>query len=98
MTKSTVTAFCATEQVDSEHSLTIDGMGEIVLTCTNNLGTEDEPNICGAFFKLPRGSTVAEIKDFLVKYKASSEGQIPTASIEGIANELISGLNDDDGV
>lgn len=94
MPKTTVTAYCPAEQADTEHSLIIDGTGEIVMTCMTQTGTEEAPATCGSFFKLPKGSTVADIKAFLVQYKASNEGQIPVASIEGLQDELINGLNE----
>lgn len=73
-----VVMFCAAEQTDTDHTLEIDGNGEIVLTCD-----------CGRFVKLPRDTTPDQLKAYIEAHKAANEGQISVASIEAKRAELL---------
>lgn len=82
-TKKTILVFCANEQKETEHSIDIDGNGEIVLTCVE----------CGRFIKLPKGTDAAGIKEYIVKHKASNEGQVTLEAIEAHKAKILEDLN-----
>lgn len=79
--KKTVSLFCAAEQMDTDHAVDFDEMGEIILTCE-----------CGRFLKLPKGTKAKELKDFVEAHKAVNQGQISTASLEAQKEELLNDL------
>ena len=87
--KKTLPAFCAFEQKETDHSIDIDGAGEIVLTCTTPTGTEEAPTTCGRFLKFPKGTTPDELKALLASHKDMNEGQVSVASIEAAKDALI---------
>lgn len=95
MNKNTVTMFCPAEQIDTEHSLKIDGNGEILLSCENIIGGEENPHPCGSFVKLPRGTTAQGVKDFIKKYKTSNDGQVQLGPIEEQESALLAELNEE---
>jgi hypothetical protein len=78
----TILVFNADLQRESPHTLTIDGNGEVILTCTEN----------GRFLKFPKGTTADELRALLTEHKNANEGQISVASIEAAQEELISAL------
>lgn len=77
----TVSMFCANEQAETEHTVEIDGNGEIVLTCE-----------CGRFIKLPEGTDAEGLKTFVQAHKEANEGQRSVESIEKAKEELLAGL------
>ncbi len=77
----TILVFCAHEQKETEHTLDIDGAGEIVLTCG-----------CGRFLKFPKGTTAEDLKGLLEKHKASNAGQISVEAMEAQKAELLAEL------
>jgi len=77
----TISAFCANEQADTQHSVDIDSIGEVVLTCG-----------CGRFIKFPAGTDAATLKAGLEVHKASNEGQITREKIEAMQAALIASL------
>lgn len=88
MTK-TLKVFCASEQKETDHDLAIANNGEVVLTCTSDLRTEEElkdtesaVKSCGRFLKFARGTSSKEIKEYLTKHKAQHEGQVTVAAQE----------------
>lgn len=95
MNKTTVTGFCALEQTDTEHDLSLDGTGEIVLTCTSNIGTNDEPVTCGRFIKLPAGTDIDGIQAYLAKHRTDNYGQISLDAAEAERVRILNALNPD---
>lgn len=81
-----IIAFSAELQRDTEHTVDIDGNGEVIVTCTET----------GRFLKFPAGTTGAELKDLLAKHKADNSGQITQASIDERKAELIKDLAPED--
>lgn len=90
----TIQVFCVEEQCETPHQLDIDGNGELVVTCTSNIGTEDAPAICGRFLKFPKGITSEELKIQIQSHKESNQGQISVRQIEAQKEELLKGLVD----
>lgn len=80
-------AFCAAEQADTEHEITVDANGEIVLTCTSVV---DEV-ACGRFVKFAAGLTVDQIVELMAKHKDANAGQVsiePSIKVaEALADE-----------
>ena len=76
-----ISIFCANEQVDTDHTLDIDGNGEVVLTCG-----------CGRFVKLPKETTVDSLKAYIEAHKAANMGQISQESIDAKKDELLAGF------
>lgn len=85
--------FCARQQRDTTHELDIDGNGEIVLTCTENVGTEKEPEICGRFVKLPAGTDAEGVKAYVAAHKESNQGQVSVEAAEAKKAQLLADLN-----
>lgn len=79
-----VVMFCANDQAETDHTLDVDGNGEVVLTCA-----------CGRFTKLPADTTSESLATYIVAHKASNEGQITVASLEAKKQELLDGLTQD---
>lgn len=73
--------FCANEQTDTDHTLDIDGNGEVVLTCA-----------CGRFIKLPADTTPESLTAYVEAHKASNEGQITVEAMETRKAELLGEL------
>jgi hypothetical protein len=88
----TIKSFCAVEQKVTEHTLDIDGIGEVILTCTSNVGTDKEPKICGHFIKFPKDLKPEQLKELIAKHQFVNEGQMPIEHIEKKKNELIDAL------
>lgn len=78
----TILVFSAELQKETEHTVDIDGAGEVLLTCTET----------GRFLKFPRGTSAEELKALLAKHKEANEGQISQASIEADKENLIKDL------
>ena len=83
-TKNTITMFDAELQRDAEHTLTVDGNGEVVLTSVET----------GRFVKLPKGTTPDELKAYVEAHKAANMGQVSVASIEAKEQELLSAFDE----
>ncbi len=64
-------AFCANEQIEVNHTVTIDNNGEYLFECD-----------CGRFFKLAGNLDKAGIKEALSIHKASNLGQVTQELIE----------------
>lgn len=77
-----VLVFNAELQKETEHTLDIDGNGEIVLTCVEN----------GHFIKFPAGTTADQLKVLLVVHKQQNEGQLSVAAIDAEKQKLIDAL------
>jgi len=90
----TIQVFCVNEQTETPHRLDIDGNGELVVTCTSNIGTEETPATCGRFLKFPKGITSEELKVRLQAHKESNHGQVSVQQIEAQKEELLKGLVD----
>lgn len=82
MDTQTTKVFNAGLQRETEHTVDIDGSGEIVLTCTET----------GAFLKLPAGTDAAGLKAYVEAHKASNEGQVTQESLDAKKAELLKGL------
>lgn len=78
----TISVFCAAQQKETEHSFDIDANGELVLTCTLNIGTEEAPQACGRFIKYPKGTTADDLKSHLVAHKEANMGQVSAEALE----------------
>lgn len=76
-----ISVFCANEQSETEHTLDINGVGEIVLECA-----------CGRFLKLPKGTDAEGVKAFIEAHKQANEGQITKESIEEEKKKLLDEL------
>ena len=76
-----VVVFCANEQADTEHTLDMDGNGEVVLTCA-----------CGRFIKLPADTTPESFKAYIAAHKEANMGQISQESIDAKKAELLDSL------
>lgn len=76
-----VLLFCANEQTETEHTLDIDGAGEIVLTC-----------VCERFVKLPKGTDADGLKSFIETHKQINQGQISIEAIEAEKAKLLESL------
>lgn len=74
-------AFCAIEQLDKDHEVTIDQNGEYLFRCD-----------CGAFFKLPADFTKEQIAAHLKEYKEANEGQLSQAAIEAENEEKLKNI------
>ena len=101
MTQSTITVFCAIEQLDTQQTLNIDENGEVLLTCQNDQRTSDQiaatnpavdPIPCGHFLKFPKGTTVDELKALVTQHKTDNEGQFSVADMEAEAEALLAGM------
>lgn len=92
----TIKMFCANQQAETAHSLDVDGVGEIILTCTENVGTEKEPVECGRFVKLPKGTGPKELKAYIEAHASANEGQVSQAMIDAKKAELLDALVPDD--
>jgi hypothetical protein len=79
-----IVMFCANDQVETTQALTIDGNGEIVLTCP-----------CGRFTKLPAGTDAAGLAAYIAAHKEENDGQISVASLDAKKADLIAGLQQD---
>lgn len=79
-----VVMFCANEQAETDHTLDIDGNGEIVLTCG-----------CGRFIKLPATTDAAGLKAYIDAHKTANEGQISVASMDAKKAALLDALQTD---
>jgi uncharacterized Zn finger protein len=56
-------AFCAKEQIEVEHDLSIEGAAnDVTLTCSS----------CGHFIKVPQGITKKELDSFLSEHKEAN--------------------------
>jgi len=78
----TILVFNASLQKETEHSIDIDGNGEIVLTCIEN----------GRFIKFPAGTTAEQLKELLAAHKESNHGQVTQEALDAQKEELISKL------
>jgi len=81
-TSKKVVMFDASLQKDCDHTIDIDGAGEIVLTSVES----------GHFVKFPAGTDAAQLAELIAAHKAANEGQITQASIEEKKAALIAGL------
>ncbi len=70
--------FCANEQVETEHVLSVSPSGEIIATCS----------VCGRFLKFPAGVTRAEFDMQVAEHKTSNEGQVSVEEMEKNLSEL----------
>lgn len=95
MTK-TLKVFCAAQQAETDYVLDIDGNGEIVLTCSFAVGTEEAPQECGRTLKFPAGTDAARLKELLDAHKAANEGQVSAEAIEAKKKELLDALAPDE--
>ena len=56
-------AFCAKEQKELEHELTVEGaMNDITLTCSS----------CGGFIKVPAGTKKEDLNTFLAEHEVAN--------------------------
>jgi hypothetical protein len=92
MENETTQVFCAREQKETPHTLKIVS-GEIVLTCTSNVGTEEEPTVCDRFLKFPSDISAEDLATALAKHKEANEGQLSVEQYEAKEAELIAALN-----
>lgn len=92
----TIKVFCADQQAETDHTIDINGSGEIILSCVANTGTEKEPVECGRSLKFPKGTDAKGLKKALATHKAHNEGQISVASIEAEKAKLIAELVPDE--
>ena len=67
----TKTVFCAKEQKETEHTVTIDTNGEFVFECA-----------CGSFLKLPSDFKTKDITKHLELHKVHNEGQVTIEQLE----------------
>lgn len=72
----------ATLQKDTEHTVEIDGNGEIILTCVEN----------GHFIKLPAGTNSEGLKAYIEAHKDLNSSQVTVESLEAKKKELLEGL------
>lgn len=79
--KKTIQVFCANEQSQTDHTLSITGVGEILLTC-----------VCGRFLKLPKGTTPEELKNAIASHEEANKGQITVEALEAEEAKLIDAL------
>lgn len=84
--------FCAAEQKETNHRIDITDNGEIMLTCINNLGTEDVPSLCGRFLKFPKGTDIETLKAKLEEHKTVNSGQVTVESMEAVKDEIANAL------
>lgn len=92
--KTSIKVFCAAEQKDTEHLLDIDGNSELVLTCTDNVGTEESPSICGRFLKFPRGTTPAQLQEYVSAHHTGNRGQVSVESQEAEKAKLLAAFRE----
>ncbi len=91
----TIKVFCSVQQAETDQTLDVDGNGEVVLTCTANVGTEEEPVACGRFIKYPKGTTAETLKAGIAEHKFVNEGQLSVDEIEKEKTELIDAILED---
>lgn len=77
-----VVMFDASLQKDCDHTIDIDGSGEIVLTSVES----------GRFVKLPADTDSASLAAFIESHKAANEGQLTVEALDAKKAELIEGL------
>lgn len=77
----TIVVFCANEQIDTAHTVDVDGAGEIVLTCE-----------CGRFIKLPAGTDAKGLAAYVDAHGKANAGQVSVAAIEAKKAELLESL------
>ena len=88
----TIKVFCANEQIETEHSIDINDVGEIILTCISEIGTEEAPQQCGRFLKFPKGTNAETLRSEIVNHKTVNDGQISVESIEEEKTKLLDEL------
>lgn len=81
MSNEPTTAFCAREQADTLHTLTINN-ADIILTCE-----------CGHFIKFPVTLTTEEFVEAIAKHREANMGQLKVEQMQAKENELIQALN-----
>lgn len=79
--KKTILVFCANDQAETDHTLDVNGVGEIELTCA-----------CGRFLKLPKGTDAEGVKAFIQAHKQANEGQITKESVDAEKQKLLDEL------
>lgn len=75
----TKVVFCANEQEETPHTVTIDGNSEWLFTCT----------VCDRVLKFAASMTADEVKASLVSHKASNVGQVNQAVIDAKVNSIV---------
>lgn len=80
-----IVMFDASLQRECDHTIDIDGNGEIVLTSVES----------GSFVKLPADTDAAGLASFVAAYKSANEGQVSIASLEQKKAALLAGLQQD---
>lgn len=71
--------FCANEQKEIDHTVTIDGNGEWLFTCT----------VCGRALKFPASMSGEEVKAQLAQHVNSNTGQVTQAVIDAKVNSIL---------
>jgi len=91
----TRTVFCANQQTETLHEISVASNGEIVLTCKAELptGEKTESGVeitspCGRFVKFPAGLTVDEIVAKLAAHKDVNVGQVSIQASHDLADLL----------
>lgn len=84
-----IKSFCTSEYMETDHELDIDNNQELVLTCQSNVGTENEPAVCGRFIKFPKGTSPEELKKFTQKHKNQNKNQVSLQKLEELKEELL---------
>jgi len=77
--------FCAREQKETDHTVDIDGAGEIVITCVSSpseSGKVEDAVQCNSFLKFPKGTTAEDLKARLEIHKESNEGKLTVEQLE----------------
>lgn len=77
----TLKMFCAAEQLETAHSVDVDGNGEVILTCA-----------CGRFTKLPGSTDAAGLQAYVAAHNASNVGQVTQESIDEKKAALLASL------
>ncbi len=81
--------FCTNEQIETLHSVVIDGNGEFVFTCL----TKNEDAVCGRFFKIPANVDIEGLKTALELHKTHNEGVVTAAQVEEETDQKLSILD-----
>ena len=84
-TNEKVVMFDASLQKDCDHTIDIDGAGEIVLTSVES----------GRFIKLPKDTDAAGLTAYIAAHKAANMGQVSQESLDAKKAALLAGLKQD---
>lgn len=80
--ENTIQMFDASLQRECDHTVDIDGNGEVVLTSVES----------GRFVKLPKGTDADGVRAYIAAHRSANEGQVTQEMIEEQKAAILAGL------